>query len=116
MHRLLIDNDFRAPIVEALTRELGDLDIVTLREAGLERSPDDAVLRFACAQRRILLSHDVRTMPQAVYSLTIEEELTPRVLLVPQRTAIARAAEETALVLAAGNDVDWQNGVVRLPL
>lgn len=58
MARLYADEDFDYPVVTQL-RSLGH-DVVTAQEAGQGGIPDAAVLAFAVAQGRALLTHNRR--------------------------------------------------------
>lgn len=60
MARLLADEDFHLQIAEAL-RGMGH-DLLTLQEAGYgnQRMPDSAVLAYALAESRVVLTHNRR--------------------------------------------------------
>jgi predicted nuclease of predicted toxin-antitoxin system len=64
MVRLLADADFNHAIVKGCRRREPALDFLTANEARLKRVPDPAVLAFAAEQNRILVTHDLRIMPQ----------------------------------------------------
>jgi hypothetical protein len=114
--RVLTDNDFRQAITRGLARIVGDLDALTLREARLAEADDPDVLRFAAAQSRMLLTHDVNTMPDEVYALSAAGQPVPRVALVPQDMPVGRAVEDLAILLSVSTDQDWQQLLFWLPL
>ena len=58
------DGDLRRPIVTGLKRREPAIDFKTAQEAGLAGLDDLAVLRIAAAEGRLLVSHDVSTMPE----------------------------------------------------
>lgn len=61
--RLLIDEDLNQRIVRGLVRKIPDLDFKSVHELGLEGKADTEVLRVAVEQGRVVISHDVSTMP-----------------------------------------------------
>lgn len=62
MLRFLIDHDFNERILRGL-RSRAELDAVLARTAGLAHKPDPVLLSWAAAENRILISHDLQTMP-----------------------------------------------------
>lgn len=67
MLRLLSDENFHGPITQGLLRRRRDLDLVRVKDTGLSGVPDPDVLAWAASERRIVLTHDVRTMPPHAY-------------------------------------------------
>lgn len=68
MLRLLIDHDFNEKILQGLRLRVPELDAVVARMIGFEKTPDTALLAWAAAEGRIVLSHDVQTMPKFAIS------------------------------------------------
>ena len=67
------------------------IDFQTAQAAGLDGLDDEAVLRQAASQFRILVSHDKRTMPKALASFLASGGGSSGVLLViPQKCADPR--------------------------
>lgn len=62
MLRLAIDQSFNADIIRGLLRRRTDIDLVRVQDAGLTGAVDPSVLTWAAAERRVLLSHDRKTM------------------------------------------------------
>lgn len=60
--RYLFDEDFNGRIVRGLRRRAPRLDAQTVQTAGLTQAPDTDVLQWAATKRRVLVSHDHRTM------------------------------------------------------
>ena len=61
--RFQADNDLKRIIVDATLRREPRIDFQTAQAARLDDLDDEAVLRLAASQSRILVSHDKRTMP-----------------------------------------------------
>jgi hypothetical protein len=84
------DNDLKRIIVDATLRREPRIDFQTAPTARLDGPDDEAVLRLAAAQSRILVSHDKRTMPAALASFVASGGREPGVLLVkPQNSPIS---------------------------
>jgi hypothetical protein len=87
--RFQADNDLKRIIVDATLRREPRIDFQTAQAARLDDLDDEAVLRLAGSQSRILVSHDKRTMPKALASFLASGSTSPGVLLViPQNAAI----------------------------
>ena len=69
--RFLADADLNEAIVIGVVRREPSLDFVTAHTSGLRRKSDSEVLALAAEQQRILVSHDVGTMPAHFFRFTI---------------------------------------------
>ena len=61
--RFLADADLNRTIVSGVLRREPSLDFLTAQAAGLRGMNDSEVLALAAEQQRVLVSHDVGTMP-----------------------------------------------------
>ena len=87
--RFQADNDLKRIIVDATLRREPRIDFQTAQSARLDGLDDEAVLRQAASQSRILVTHDKRTMPKALHSFVASGGTSPGVLLViPQSASI----------------------------
>ena len=112
--RFQADNDLKRIIVDATLRREPGVDFQTAQAARLDDLDDEAVLRFAASQSRILVSHDKRTMPQALTSFVASGGTSPGVLLViPQNASIRDVIEALILIWADDRANDWKNLVVK---
>jgi hypothetical protein len=68
MLRFAADECFDGHILRGLLRRIPDLDIVRIQDTDLAGSEDPAVLEWAAAAGRVLLTHDATTMPRSVAS------------------------------------------------
>ena len=62
MFRLLVDHDFNERILQGV-QSRAEINAVLSRTVGLEGKPDAALLGWAADENRIVLSHDLQTMP-----------------------------------------------------
>lgn len=61
--RFLADENFNNHLCRALFLQKPGIDLVRVQDVGLYGAVDEAVLAFALEENRILLTHDVRTIP-----------------------------------------------------
>jgi hypothetical protein len=75
--RFQADNDLKNIIVDATLRREPRIDFQTAQAARLDDLDDEAVLRLAASQSRILGSHDKRTMPKVLASFVASGGTSP---------------------------------------
>lgn len=92
------------------------MDFLSAHAAGLEGLPDPEVLALAAEQDRILVTHDVRTMPRHFAAFVEARGSSPGVFLVKQRTPLADIIETLVLVWALSDAGEWKNRVLEMPL
>jgi hypothetical protein len=117
--RFLADADFNRRIIAGLRRRQPMVNVVTAQEVDLREAPDPEVLRYARRHDRILLTHDVNTMPGHFYALlqTLpEDEHTPGVLAIPQLLPIGAAIDALLLVWSCSAHEEWRGQFEFLPL
>lgn len=114
--RVLADENFNGQIVRGLLRRCPDLDLVQVEQVGLAAADDPVVLEWAAAQNRIVLSHDVQTLPGFAYERVRSGLRMTGVVEVPQWLGIGRAIDDILLIVAASTSTGWENQVIFLPL
>ena len=91
----------------------------TAQELGLREAPDPDLLEYARRHDRILLTHDVNTMPQHFNDLLLRlpnGEHSPGVMLIPQLLSIGDAIEALLTVWACSTHEEWRDQFTYLPL
>lgn len=114
--RFLADADLNEAIVSGVLRREPSLDFVTAHTSGLRHKSDPEVLALAAEQQRILVSHDVGTMPAQFFRFTNAGKHSRGVFLVSQSLDVGTAIEELLLIWLASEAVEWENRLVWLPL
>lgn len=112
--RFQADADLHVPIVKGLRRREPSIDFMTSNEAGLTGIDDRAVLVLAASNGRVLVSHDVSTMPEA-FSRFIQEQASPGVILISQELSYREAIEGLLRIWSITEAEDWQNVISFLP-
>jgi hypothetical protein len=114
--RFLADADLNQAIVGGVLRREPTLDFLTARAAALRGLTDTEVLELAAQQQRVLVSHDVGTMPSHLRIFMNAGKDSAGVFLIPQATDVRTAIDELLLIWAASQAAEWENRLVWLPL
>lgn len=116
MLALLADENFKVQIQTGLRRRLPAIDLVSVQDLGIRGIADSEVLAQAASENRVLLTHDVNTVPHCAYERLESWAPMPGVEVAPDRMAIGQAIEDLAFLVEVGttHDVDLQ--VLHLPL
>ena len=113
---LLADEHFPHSIVDA-TRAVDSEDhFLTVQDVDLFEVHDREILAWAAQERRILLTHDVRTMPMYAAERLREGQAMPGLVLVPQSLPIGRAIDDLLLMAQCSQESDYEGIILRLPL
>src|SRR5262245_66116289 len=112
MLRLLSDENFNGDIVRGLLRRHADLDLVRVQDVALMQKPDPDILEWAASQGRVLLSHDVSSVPPAAYQRVGEGKPMPGVLILPDRMPIGEAIDESLFLQLEVDPDDCEDHVV----
>ena len=100
--RYQADNDLRRHFVLAVRRREPAIHFQTAQRAFLDQLDDATVLRRAASEERVLVSHDKRTMPQALKTLLEEGLESPGIFIViPQNVGVQQVCESLILAWAA---------------
>ena len=114
--RFLADADLNKAIISGVVRREPSIDFLTAHAAGLRSMRDPEVLALAAAQNRVLVSHDVGTMPAHFRTFTTAGNQSAGVFLVPQNLDIGTTIDELLLVWLASEALEWIDRLVWLPL
>jgi hypothetical protein len=114
--RFLADADLNKAIVSGVLRREPSLDFLAAHAAGLRRMNDPEVLALAAEQHRVLVSHDVGTMPAHFRAFRAEGKQSAGVFLVPQSLDVGTVIEEILLIWLASEASEWENRLEWLPL
>lgn len=116
MIRLLADENFDNGIIRALHRENADVDIVRVQDTEIYQADDSRVLEWAASEGRILLTHDVRTMPHFAYERVREGKPMLGVIAVHRSAAISVAIGDLLIALGASEAADFEGKVQYIPI
>jgi len=114
--RFLADADLNKAILTGVLRREPAIDFASAQELGLRGLKDPAVLALAAREHRVLVSHDVNSMPLHFGRFTANQCTSAGLLLVPQRLRITTAIEEIILIWELCDADEWRNRLDWLPL
>jgi hypothetical protein len=109
------DADFNHRIVVGLRRRELSVDICGAHEGGVIGVADPEVLRIAADARRILITHDRRTMPEH-FMRFLEHRSSPGLIIVSQYADIGRVIEDLLLIWLATDATEWVGQIGFVPL
>jgi|SRR5882672_781175 len=113
---LLLDENFNQRVLRGLQRRIPNLDYVLAQQSGLMEESDAEVLAWAAEQNRVLVSHDLKTIPRFAYERVVAKLPMPGVIAVDDDLPIGQVIEELLIIVACSETIDWENQVVYLPL
>jgi predicted nuclease of predicted toxin-antitoxin system len=116
MRRLLFDENLNQRIVRGLRRRIPSLDYVLAQDVGLQGREDPQVLAWAAEEQRILITHDLKTIPRFAYERVSTHQAMPGVIAAPDTLPIGQAIEELTIIVECSAQSEWENPVVYLPL
>lgn len=114
--RFLADENFNNDLLRALLRHLPELDIIRAQDASIAGADDPDLLAWAAGERRVLLTHDVRTIPGFAYERVRAGLYFPGVIVVAANTSLGDALEDLLVALLAIRDDEWPDQVWFVPL
>lgn len=89
--RFATDENFDGRILNGLRMRLPTLDIVRVQDSEMYQRPDPELLDWLAQENRILMTHDVSTMPGFVYERVKNGLLVPGIIEVGEDVPIANA-------------------------
>ncbi len=116
MLRLLADENLSGEVVRSLLHQQPGLDLERVQDVGLAGADDVAVLAWAAANDRIVVTHDHATMPGLAYLRVAEGQTMPGVFVLSDRLVVRQAVQEILLVVDCSDQAEWAGRVVYLPL
>lgn len=116
MLRLFTDQNFNGRVLRGLRRRVADLDLVRAFDVGLAGSEDPDLLDWAAKENRIVVSHDVNTMPAFAYGRVRAGQSMPGVFIVPTTMAIGQAIDELEFAVEAITAEECRYQVIYFPL
>jgi len=98
MLRLASDVDVHGEIIRGLHLRLPEIDLVRIQDALPEGTPDPAVLAWAAAENRILITNDRNTMVGFAYQRAAAGESVPGLIATTNEQSIGSAIDDILLI------------------
>lgn len=113
---LLLDENFNQRILRGLKRRIPNLDYLVAQESGLSGALDPDVLAWAAERNRVLVTHDLKTIPRFASERVAASLSMSGVIAVDDDLPIGQVIEELTIIVTCSETVDWENQVVYLSL
>lgn len=113
----LADENFRSAIIRGLLRRAPALDIVRAQDVPEVSGRDDrALLKFATAEDRVVVTHDLSTLiPAMREQMRIESRCAP-IVMVPDSLPIGAVVDDLLVLDGCTIETDWTAGVIYILL
>jgi predicted nuclease of predicted toxin-antitoxin system len=115
MLRLLIDENLNHRILRGLKLRFSDLNYM-LVPANLRGEEDSALIKWAAEQDRILVTHDLNTVPKFALERLRAGQPMVGIILIPGRLPIGQAIEELSILIECCQPADMRSLIFYLPL
>jgi hypothetical protein len=109
--RFLTDENFDNDVLRALQKLHPAADIVRAQDVEIYQADDPAVLKWAALEERVLLTHDVKTMPRYAYEHMAAGLRMPGIVEIHRKISKSRAIDELSVMIGAGTPEDFENQV-----
>lgn len=116
MLRLLADENLNHDLIRGLLRRVPALDLVQVQAVGLREVDDPRVLEWAAHEGRIVVTHDVNTMPAFAYERIRRNQRMPGMFVASQQAALATLIDDVLLIAECSDPSEWDGRVIFLPL
>lgn len=115
MLRLAADENLNSAIVQVLLRKRPEIDVVRMQDSPVSGADDPAVLAWAADERRVVVSHDGRTLPPFAWERVREGRPMCGVFVVSQFASVGQTVDDLLLVVECSRVGEWEGRVVHLP-
>jgi hypothetical protein len=109
------DENFNNDILHAVWRAALTLDIVRVQDTEAFGFSDPDLLRWLAKENRILLTHDVNSIPGFAKGLWKEGFTLPGIFLVHLSKPVAAVAQDILLIASCSSHEEWANQLWYLP-
>ena len=116
MLRFLADENLNNVILRGLLRRSPQLDLVRVQDVGPYGAADNEVLAWAAAGGRVLVTHDLRTVPEAAYQRVRAGLPMPGVVAIRKTLGTAQVIEDLLLLAESASREDCSNLVLYFPI
>lgn len=116
MLRLLIDQDLDHVILRGLLLRVPTLDVITAHEVGLSNASDPELLAWASEQRRIVVTHDRRTMPYHAANQIASGVGLAGIIIVSRQLSVSQVIDDLEIIVSCSEVDEWENVIKHLSL
>jgi hypothetical protein len=114
--RFLFDEDFNRRIVRGLRARQPRASLLRAQDIGMSGASDAALLEWAARRRRVLVSHDRRTMRARAEERVRAGRSMAGLILVRQDYPVSSAIDDLLLISEAASAEELRSTILFLPL
>ncbi len=116
MVAFLADENFDNRIIRGLLRRQPNIDVLRVQDTSVSEADDPTVLSFALESKRVLISHDFKTLPD-YFKQNMEGRIpNPGVIMVGSALGMKTVIDDLELIGMCSNLEDWEGKIYMLPL
>ena len=116
MLRLAADENLDNRLVRGLLRRKSMRDFLSVQEAGLAGAADEVVLAGAAQEGRVLVTHDIKTVPPIAEARLAAGQVMAGVIAIRSTAPLGRVIDDLLLIVEATQPEEWIGKVEYLPL
>lgn len=116
MIRLLVDENFNNDAIYGLREKNPYLDVVRVQDVGLSGATDAEILEWAAQERRVLLSHDVATVPAEAWRRVADGRAMAGAVVVRQQVSVGQLVRALEVLVTCTDAEELDGKVMHLPL
>jgi predicted nuclease of predicted toxin-antitoxin system len=117
MIRLLADENFDHDLVRGALRRRATLDLIRVQTVGLSQTNDPEILTWAARERRVVVTHDVSTMPGfAMERMSHGEPMAGLFIVHQEGAALSNIINDLLLLDDCSETDEWADQILYLPL
>ncbi len=100
-----------------MVSRITDIDVIRIQDTDMYQKSDPELLDWLANKNRILLTHDVRTIPAFVYDRVQSGLSVPGVIEVRRsKLSIGEIIDQLELMIGASTVVEFRNQVRYIPI
>jgi predicted nuclease of predicted toxin-antitoxin system len=117
MIRLLVDENFDYDLVRGALRRRPELDLIRVQSVGLTQTDDPEILAWAARERRVVVTHDVNTMPGfAIERMSRGEPMAGLFIVHQEGATFSKIIDDLLLLDDCSETAEWMDQILYLPL
>ena len=116
MIRLFFDENFNCRILAGLRLRLPDAELLRVQDLAMDGTSDPELLEWTANERRILVTHDIKTMIRFAYERIGAGHYLAGVFIVASDLPVGQAVEALVEVIECSDTDEYENRVVHLPV
>ena len=114
--KFLADENFASAILRGLLRRSPQIDVIRVQDIGMTNTEDTIILDWAAQNDRIVLTHDLRTMPGFAYARIAQKQKMPGLIVMKPDIRIGTAIDDILLIVGCMTSDELKDGIFRLPI